>query len=171
MEDLPGDARGRSACKFRFASRQRICAGTFVRQSDLPVLRSTPADKKPESTAEPATEFEGEWVMVSHVSSGRPMNDSMRQWVRRITVGNVSTVSAAGEVILQVEFTTDGSTYPKCIDYFNLAGSNEGKAQLGIYEHDGRLLRICVAAPGAERSTEFESKKGDKNTYTTWKKV
>ena len=118
-----------------------------------------------------ATEFEGEWRMVSAIMDGKPMDKSMVKWVKRVTQGNQSTVYAGPQVMMKVEFTSDSSNTPKTIDYINTAGSHKGKTQLGIYEFEGELLKICVAAPGAGRPTEFRSTPGDGGTLTVWKRA
>ena len=116
----------------------------------------------------PATEFEGEWRLVSGVMDGKQMEESVVKWVKRVTKGNQTTVYAGPQVMLQVEFTTDASKSPKAIDYINIAGANKGKTQHGIYEFDGDLLKFHIAAPGAPRPTRFEP--GDSGTLTVWKR-
>lgn len=117
------------------------------------------------------TEFEGEWQMVSAVMHGQPMEESAVKWVKRVTVGNETTVTAGPQTMMKMEFTSDASQSPKTIDYVNTAGPNKGKAQHGIYKVDGDILTICVAAPGGPRPTEFGSLHGDTRTYTVWKRV
>jgi uncharacterized protein (TIGR03067 family) len=117
-----------------------------------------------------ATEFEGEWPMVSGVMSGKPMDQSMVKWVKRVTTGNQTTVEAGPQTMLKVEFTSDSSRVPKTIDYVNLAGTNEGKTQLGIFEFAGDELRVCMAAPGDPRPEEFVSAPGDGRAFTVWKR-
>jgi uncharacterized protein (TIGR03067 family) len=116
------------------------------------------------------TDFEGEWQMVSAVMDGAPMESSAVEWVKRITRGNQTTVYAGPQVMMKMEFTTDTSKAPKTIDYVNTAGMNKGKSQQGIYEFEGELLKICVAAPGKPRPTQFQSDRGDVRTLTVWKR-
>ena len=115
-----------------------------------------------------ASEFEGEWRMVSAVFNGAPMEASMTQWVKRVFEGDQTTVIAGPQIMLKAVFSIDASQSPKVMDYQNLAGSHKGKAQLGIYEFDGDLLKICMAAPGAERPQQLESTKGDGRALTVW---
>jgi uncharacterized protein (TIGR03067 family) len=100
---------------------------------------------------------------------GRPMDESVVKWVKRVTQGNQTTVFAGPQTIMKLEFTSDSSQSPKTIDYLNTAGSNKGKTQHGIYEFDGDLLKICVSAPGAVRPTEFQP--GDGGTLTVWRRA
>jgi uncharacterized protein (TIGR03067 family) len=117
----------------------------------------------------PATEFEGKWSLISGIMDGRPMDESVVKWVKRVTQGNQTTVFAGPQTIMKLEFTSDSSQSPKTIDYLNTAGSNKGKTQHGIYEFDGDLLKICVSAPGAARPTEFQP--GDGGALTVWKRA
>jgi uncharacterized protein (TIGR03067 family) len=119
--------------------------------------------------ASAVTEFEGEWQMVSAVMDGTPMERSAVEWVKRITRGSETAVYAGPQVMMKMEFQSDASRAPKTIDYVNTAGSNKGKSQQGIYEFEGELLKICVAAPGKPRPTQFQSDRGDGRTFTVWK--
>jgi uncharacterized protein (TIGR03067 family) len=115
------------------------------------------------------TEFEGEWQMVSAVMDGVAMDPSAVEWVKRITHGRETTVYAGPQVMMKMEFTFDASKAPKTIDYVNTAGTNKGKSQQGIYEFEGELLKICVAAPGKPRPIQFQSDRGDGRTFTVWR--
>ncbi len=117
------------------------------------------------------TIFEGEWRLISGVMDGKKMDDSLVQWVKRVTQGNVTTVLAGPQTMLKVEISFDASSTPATIDYLNLAGSNKGKKQLGIYQFDGDLVKFCVAPPGAARPAAFKSLKGDQRTLTSWTRL
>lgn len=126
---------------------------------------------KPPSAANssaPATELEGEWQMLSGVMDGKPMDESLVKWVKRVTQGNITTVLAGPQTMLKAEFTLDAAKSPKAIDYLNLAGSHKGKKQLGIYKIEQQVLTMNIAAPGATRPSKFEPAKG--GTLTVWKK-
>jgi uncharacterized protein (TIGR03067 family) len=119
----------------------------------------------------PPTEFEGEWIMVSGVMDGQPIDQSAAQSVKRATRGNQTTVYAGPQAMMSFEFTSDSMPSPKSIDYCNTAGANKGKTQSGIYEFEGGRLKICVAAPGSARPTQFESAPGGGATLTVWKRA
>jgi uncharacterized protein (TIGR03067 family) len=118
----------------------------------------------------PATEFEGEWRMVSGVSNGVPMEESAVQWVKRKTIGDETTIYAGPQIMMKVKFTADSSRSPKTIDYVNTGGASKGKNQEGIYDLDGKILKVCMAPPGAQRPKEFESKPGDGRMFTVWER-
>jgi uncharacterized protein (TIGR03067 family) len=157
----------------RFASEPGtgFALETLTRQTVRTTSKPQPARRKKVSGSNPAaTEFEGEWQMVSAVMNGAPMEDSDVQWVKRTTAGAETIVKAGPQTIMRMTFTHDPSTSPKTIRYVNTAGANKGKTQLGIYEFEGDLLRICMSAPGAPPPAGFQSKFGDGATLTVWKK-
>jgi uncharacterized protein (TIGR03067 family) len=118
---------------------------------------------------EPATELEGEWAMISAVFNGQPLDPNMVKFCKRITRGNVTTVLAGPQTMLKARFTLDNSKHPNAINYVNLHGANKGKSQLGIFEHSGSELKICMSAPGQPRPADFSSKPGDGRNYTSWR--
>lgn len=133
--------------------------------------KATEKPAPPELSGGPATEFEGEWTMLSGVMNGKAMDASLVRWVRRVTRGNRTTVMAGPQTMLKVEFSYDSSPSPKTIDYLNLAGSHKGKAQLGIYKSEGDVLTVCISPPGRARPARFESIAGDDRTLTVWKRA
>ena len=124
-----------------------------------------------DSGSAPATELEGEWQMIEAIINGARLDEASVQWVRRVNRANVTTVSAGPQTMLKAEFTYDPSQSPGAIDYLNLAGSNKGKRQQGIYSLKNGLLSISMAAPGAARPEDFQTAKGDGRTYTVWKRM
>ena len=132
---------------------------------------AAPATTTPSIPSVVPTEFQGEWQMVSAVMDGQAMEDSAVKWVKRITRGNETTVTAGPQTMMKMEFSTNTYKSPKTIDYVNTAGSNKGKSQQGIYEFADGVLKICVAAPGQPRPEAFESVRGDHRTFTVWKRA
>ncbi|HYL77809.1 MAG TPA: TIGR03067 domain-containing protein, partial [Bryobacteraceae bacterium] len=111
----------------------------------------------PDFTVEPAPELEGEWVMVSCVQSGQALEDGYLKFGKRVAKDNETTVTMAGRVQVKARYTVDRTKKPMTMDYF-LAG---GATQLGIYELDGKTLKVCFAKAGKERPKDFASARGD----------
>ena len=120
-------------------------------------------------SVEAATQLEGEWTMASGVFSGKPLEETMVKFCKRVTRGNVTAVYAGPQVFLKAKFTLDDPKDPHNLDYVNLQGASAGKSQAGIYELSGATLKICMSAPGEPRPRDFSSKPGDDRTYTTWR--
>jgi uncharacterized protein (TIGR03067 family) len=116
---------------------------------------------------EPAPELEGEWQMTACVTSGQALRAEFLQHGKRIAKNNESTVSMAGRVMMQAKFTVDRSKNPKTIDYI-LKG---GVLQYGIYDLEGKILKVCFSNPGEERPADFKSAPGDMRTYTEWRLI
>jgi uncharacterized protein (TIGR03067 family) len=157
--------------KFLTESGSGIALETLVRgrPSKTKAKPSSKASALPQNPTDASpTEIEGEWVMVSAVFNGAAMEDSMVKWCKRVTTGNVTTVLAGPQTMLKASFTLQE---PNLIDYVNLAGAAKGKAQAGIYQLSGDVLKICMSAPGDPRPTDFASARGDRRSYTVWRRV
>jgi len=153
---------------FKSLPASGIAVETLVRGKAAPKVRKAKAaDPEPSG---PATEFEGEWQMLSGVMNGTAMDAATVQWVKRVTRGNQTSVVAGPQTMLKVEFTFDASTSPPSLDYLNLHGSAKGKRQAGIYKLEGDVLTVCTGAPGAPRPGEFTSVAGDGRSLTVWKR-
>lgn len=140
-----------------------------LRRGNVPVTAK--AKKSAVRSNAPATELEGEWQMVSAVFDGKPMEASETKWVKRVTQGDQTTVTAGPQTMMKFEFTIDASHSPKHLDYVNTAGSAKGKTQHGIYTLVGDLLTVCMSAPGAARPTKFESTPGSGINLTAWQRL
>jgi uncharacterized protein (TIGR03067 family) len=113
--------------------------------------------------------IDGEWAMVSAVLNGTPLAPEMVKYCTRITRGGVTKIIAGGNTMLDASFTLDPALGH--IDYVNRSGKQNGKSQAGIYELTGHSLRICTAAPGKPRPTDFTSVKGDGRSFTEWQRA
>ena len=109
--------------------------------------------------------------MTRGVFNGAPLAPEMAAFCTRITRGDVTKILAGPQEMLHAKFTLDPAQSPRAIDYVNLAGSNKGKAQAGIYARDGDELTISIAAPGKPRPEDFSTAKGDGRTLTAWTRV
>ena len=97
------------------------------------------------------------------------MSADMVRWAKRVTRGDITTVTAGAQVMLQARFNLDPSANPGWVDYLNLAGPHARKAQEGIFERHGNLLKICMSPPRKPRPSEFTSTSGDGRALTTWR--
>lgn len=111
-------------------------------------------------------ELVGEWEMVTAFQSGHELDAAMARTGRRVTTATHTTTYFGKQVFLNAEYTSDPSQSPKTIDLHA-----KGKTQLGIYEVDGDLLKICFAAPGNPRPADFSTQAGDGRTSAVWKRA
>jgi len=139
----------------------------------LETLRRAPADgtnrvaPKVQFDVVPAPELEGEWAMVTCTVNGEALPASMAKHGKRVARNNEITVTMSGQTLVKARFTVNRDTAPKTIDYL-LAGGNQ---QHGIYELEGKNLKVIFSAPGQTRPVDFSTAKGDGKTLTTWKLI
>ena len=114
----------------------------------------------------PISELEGEWAMVSCIRNGDPLGPMMVKGGKRVTRGNDTTVFFGDHPFLKTTFTLDPSQQPKTIDL-----GNAGEVQRGIYELDGETMKICYAAPGERRPSDYATARGDGRTMAVWQRT
>jgi uncharacterized protein (TIGR03067 family) len=114
-------------------------------------------------------QLQGEWEMVSAVRDGQPLGADFVSSGRQVLRGDVTIVRFRGQVFMQGTTAVDVSHTPKTIDYLLTHAPGRGKRQLGIWERDGDLLRICVALPGRPRPADFSTRQGDDRTLMVWR--
>ena len=68
-------------------------------------------------------------------------------------------------------YKIDPAANPKAMETTASTGPYKDKPLLGIYELDGDSLKICYAAPGKDRPTEFNSKAGSGWILTVHKRL
>ena len=106
----------------------------------------------------------GEWIPVSLVRDGQPLDKAMLKHGKRIATADEVTVKFGPQVVLQARYAVDRSPTPMTMDYV-LA---DGKTQYGIWALEGKRLTTCFGAPGQPRPTEFASTPGDGRTLAVW---
>jgi uncharacterized protein (TIGR03067 family) len=143
-----------------------IALETLTRRKTSTFRRVNSVAKSANSSThlEPAPELEGEWAMTSLVSSGEAMERKWAQYGKRVAKGNELTVCMAGQVQVQAKFTVDRSKKPNTIDYL----LKNGRRQYGIYELNGKDLKVIFSSPGSERPADFSTAKRDGKTLTIW---
>lgn len=113
---------------------------------------------------EPVPELEGEWRMVSCIRSGAALEPMLLKSARRIAKGNETTTLFGKQVFMHAKYAVDRTKSPMTVDFY----LSTGETQHGIYELDGPNFKVCFAAPGDARPTEFTSAPGDGRTLTVW---
>jgi uncharacterized protein (TIGR03067 family) len=157
--DMTGKSRPRE-----FASKPGVALETLHRVSASGSKKKAAAPPI-QFDVVPAPELEGEWAMVSGTINGDPLPASFTRQGKRVARKNEITVTMSGQVVVQAKFTVDRGKSPKTIDYL----LSNGQLQHGIYELEGKKLKVIFSAPGQPRPADFSTRAGDGKTLTTWK--
>jgi uncharacterized protein (TIGR03067 family) len=136
----------------------------------LQTLKRKPPPSPAEIARAELARFEGEWIITSGQNDGKPIPDSELNRFRRIVKADQTTVMNGQHVFMRAKFSLDPHRKPKAIDYTLLQGENKGVKQLGIYEWVEDSVRICFAAPGKDRPTDFRALAGSGHTVGVWKR-
>ena len=158
--DMTGTSRPKA-----FASGRGVALETLRRVSDTELKSAQASAAAFRVVAAP--ELEGEWAMESCTLNGDPLPPSMAKHGKRVARNNEITVTMGGQVIVKARFTVDRAHSPMHIDYL-LAGN---QLQHGIYELEGKRLKVIFSAPGQPRPRDFSTARGDGRTLAVWKQT
>ncbi len=107
--------------------------------------------------------LQGFWILVSREFEGMKTQSPKEVGFKVTFHGNKVTVEQQGMTFPLGTFELDPKLEPKSYDRKLL----NGKTGKGIYKLDGHELKICLAAPGDNRPTEFSTKPGDGRSLVT----
>ena len=108
--------------------------------------------------------IDGEWIPLSVVIDGKPLEKSLLKYGKRTATASEVTVKFGPQVMVQAQYSVDRSQTPMTMDYL-LA---RGRTQYGIWSLEDDRLTTCFGAAGKARPTEFASMPGDGRTLTVW---
>jgi uncharacterized protein (TIGR03067 family) len=128
------------------------------------------ADPKDDAAKKDLEKFQGKWALISAQRDGKKTPDEEAKKIKLTIQGNKFVLYKDAEVISEGTFTLDPAKKPKQIDETATAGPNKGKTFLAIYEIDEEHQKICFAAPGKERPTDFSSEPGSGHLLQVWKR-
>jgi uncharacterized protein (TIGR03067 family) len=128
------------------------------------------AEKAPGS-GDDAAKMAGTWTLVSGTSDGEPLPEEVVKNAKLAIVGDKYTVELGKEGVKKGTQKIDSTKTPKQIDAQDAEGPTVGLNH-GIYEFtaDGDF-RVCFAAPGKDRPTEFSSKAGSGHFIHVWRRA
>jgi uncharacterized protein (TIGR03067 family) len=115
--------------------------------------------------------LDGVWRIVSVVSDGKKTPEDAIKGMSVVLSGDTYTVKVDEKQVEKGTQKVDPTKKPKTIDINILEGEDKGKSQLGIYELDGDTLKMCFAAAGQARPTEFSSKEGSKHDLGVFQRL
>jgi uncharacterized protein (TIGR03067 family) len=120
-----------------------------------------------DATAKDLAKMQGDWMVASITRDGRKLSDDEAQTLFRTVTGNNYTIFNFSKPLSKGTFKIDATKTPKTIDS-TAAGRAKAPPILGIYAFEGDTLKICNAAPGMPRPTEFDAKEGSNHAKIVW---
>jgi uncharacterized protein (TIGR03067 family) len=129
---------------------------------------STTLAKADDPNSRDLAEMQGDWMVASMVTGGAKVPEDEAQALFRSVTAQRYTVSRYRKVIGAGTFKIDARNSPKTIDSSPTGPADQVKSILGIYEFDGKRLKICNAQPGKPRPTNFEAQLGSGHTLIVW---
>lgn len=115
--------------------------------------------------------FQGTWRLVSAELDGKKTPDDEVKKINLTIQDNKFILRKDDKVLSEGTFKLDPAKKPKAIDETLTAGPRKGKTFLAIYEIDDTHHKICFAAAGKERPTEFSAPPGSGRLLQLWKHI
>jgi uncharacterized protein (TIGR03067 family) len=143
--------------------------GKLLLGACIVLLLAADAAKEDEASKKDAEKMQGDWAAVSMIQDGTKYPDDDAQSFFRTVKGDEYTVFHFDQPLAKWKFRLDATKKPKTIDVLK-PDDDKAPAVLGIYEFDGDKFKLCVAAPGKDRPTAFESKEGSGQTLSVWER-
>jgi uncharacterized protein (TIGR03067 family) len=117
----------------------------------------------PEEQATRLKAMQGSWNVISLIDkSGKADADQLKR-LEIVFAKDKMQILKDNKVAEDFNVRADNTKTPKEMDLVSMAGADQGNSHLGIFEWQGDVLKICTAAIGKGRPTEFTAKAG-----TTW---
>jgi uncharacterized protein (TIGR03067 family) len=114
--------------------------------------------------------LQGEWIPTQLIQNGQPMQAEVLLFGSRSFAGNETRVVFGGQIMLHAKMRTDESQSPVPVDYLNVGKLSNGQISFGILDWIGDEIRICMAASGQARPTDFSCEPGSGRTLSIWKR-
>jgi uncharacterized protein (TIGR03067 family) len=135
----------------------RALAGAVLALVAVGVAGADNPKDKDEGKAAPIKGLEGTWVYVSYTLEGRPREEPVHSGRKFVFTGEKFTVGVSDKDSLKGTYATNLTKVPAEID---LDYEHTRPTARGIFKLDGDTLTLCLAYPGVDRPTKFESNPG-----------
>jgi uncharacterized protein (TIGR03067 family) len=129
----------------------------------LLIVVATAADLRGQDAKSDKEKLQGTWNVVAMQRDGRDAPAAYCQTLVVKFMGDKTTLSSRDGkgLVLEHTFKLDPTQKPKIMDLVITSGPSKGKMLLGIYELDGKQLKMCHADTGdSERPTRFAAPAG-----------
>ena len=125
-----------------------------------------------QGTKEGGKDLTGTWRAATYALDGKEATAADLKDVRLVIAADGKfKAQNAGQTFLAGAVRIDPDKKPRTMDITYTEGDLKGQTSRAIYELDGDTLRICRAAPGKARPTEFTSKPGSGLTLMTYQRA
>jgi uncharacterized protein (TIGR03067 family) len=130
-------------------------------------------DAKDDAIKKERKRFEGTWLVETLEFNGIPFSEEQAKAFKIINEADGKwSIEQDGKVVASGTSVVDPSMSPKTVDLTQTEGSGSGQVLQGIYEFtDDNTRKVCFAAPGKARPTEFSSAAGSQTILAVLKKV
>jgi uncharacterized protein (TIGR03067 family) len=129
-------------------------------------------DAKGEAIKKDRKRIEGSWQVTALTING---NKAKGEDAKKITVVNGDdgtwSVRSEGKEISKGTSTFDPTQKPKTIDFTPTESGGKGDQFLGIYQLGKNNRKLCFAAAGKDRPTEFSSTPENQHILVTFERV
>lgn len=117
-------------------------------------------------------EIKGEWQLLQLEDDGEiHPDDRIMDIYIRINDQGFKVIRAGTYPIFIGKFLKDEMFYPKHLDIWLAGFDDAGMKRSGIYRLYGDTLEVCFSPPGAYRPAYFETRKGNKQTLSLWRRI
>jgi uncharacterized protein (TIGR03067 family) len=120
---------------------------------------------------EETKKLEGTWTIAAVVRNENPLPEEKTRDGRFVFKGEAFVQKIGDGTLAKGTFRPDPSKNPPTIDLMMNEGEEKGETIKAIYELNDDVLRICGAAPGHERPTEFSARDASGHTLVTLKRA
>jgi uncharacterized protein (TIGR03067 family) len=147
----------------RAQSWRVVAAGSLLLAAGL-VAGQAPKDRGKDLT--------GTWRAATYALDGKEAAAADLKDIRLIIAADGKfKAQNAGQTFLAGTVQLGADKNPRAMDITYTEGDLKGQTSLAIYELVGDTLRICRAAPGKARPTEFASKPGSGLTLMSYQRA
>ena len=134
----------------------------------LTVVVLIAADTRDDAAKKDLKKFQGNWQLISAERDGKKTPDEDAKKITLTIQGDKFVLRKDAVVLSEGTMTLDPTKKLKEIDETITTGPNKGKVFSAIYEIDDEHHKICFAAAGKERPTEFSTSSGQ--LLQVWKR-
>lgn len=113
--------------------------------------------------------YTGTWAAVSVEHDGKKLSAEDVKTVK-LTVDGEKYTFHLRDMVIEGTHKVDPTKKPKQIDAVRSKGPHAGETLKGIYELTDKTFKVCFAAPGKDRPTEFATKEGDGHRLLSFKR-